>query len=160
HEHGEVGSLIVMPLKLLNSSDLSHLQEGMSEALIARLSGLRNLRVPPAAAIRANEDPFEAAKRLRVEAVLTGSVERSGDRLRVAAQLSRAADGRQIWAGQYDEVFTGIFGIQDAIAERVAGSLSKDVSSADRERLTRHTSHNTEAYELYLRAREQWAQRT
>ncbi len=155
-----VTSLVVMPLKALGGSDQEHLEQGMTEAIIARLSGLRQLRVPPAEAIRANEDAFDAARRLGVDAVLTGSVQREGDRLRVTAQLSRASDRAQIWAEHYDETFTGIFGIQDAIAERVATSLVAEISPRDRAMLTRHETRNSEAYDLYLRAREQWALRT
>jgi serine/threonine-protein kinase len=160
HSASGVTSLVVMPLKALGGSDQEHLEQGMTEAIIARLSGLRQLRVPPAEAIRANEDAFDAARRLGVDAVLTGSVQREGDRLRVTAQLSRASDRAQIWAEHYDETFTGIFGIQDAIAERVATSLVAEISPRDRAMLTRHETRNSEAYDLYLRAREQWALRT
>jgi TolB-like protein/Flp pilus assembly protein TadD len=157
---GGVRSVVVMPLTALGPADQSHLEGGMTEAIITRLMGLQQIRVPPAAAIRAKEDPFEAARRLGADAVLTGSVQRAGDRLRVTAQLSRASDRRQIWAQQYDETFTGVFGIQDAIAQRVAASLVKEVSSRDRATLTHHEALNTDAYDLYLRAREQWALRT
>jgi len=157
---GEIRSLLVMPLRSLGDTDQSHLEEGMSEALITRLGALPKLRVPPAAAIKPNEDPFDAARRLHVEAVLTGSVQRLGERLRVTAHLSRVADHGQIWAAQYDQVFTGIFDIQDAIAERVAENLVSEVSPSDRALLTRHESRSSAAYDLYLRAREQWALRT
>jgi len=155
-----ITSLIVMPLKSLGSPDQGHLSDGMEEAIITRLNPLPRLRVPPAAAIRSNEDPFDAARRLGVEAVLTGSVQRSGDRLRVSVQLSRAADHSQIWSWQYDEDFNGIFNIQDDIAERVAGSLAQQLSPNDRQNLTRHPNRNSQAYDLYLRGRDQWALRT
>lgn len=155
-----VTSLVVMPLKSLGGSDQAHLEQGMTGAIIARLSGLRQLRVPPGEAVRANEDPFDAARRLGVDAVLTGSVQREGDRLRVTAQLSRTSDRGQIWAEHYDETFTNIFSIQDAIAERVASSLVAEISTQDRAMLTRHETRNPDAYDLYLRARDQWALRT
>jgi len=160
HSTNSITSLVVMPLKALGGAGQAHLEQGMTEAIIARLSGLRQLRVPPAEAIRANEDAFEAARRLGVDAVLTGSVQREGDRLRVTAQLSRASDRGQIWAEHYDETFTNIFGIQDAIAERVATSLVAEISTRDRAMLTRHETRNSETYDLYLRARDQWALRT
>jgi eukaryotic-like serine/threonine-protein kinase len=157
---GAIKSLLVMPLKTLGSPDQAHLEEGMTEAIITRLGGLQQIRVLPAAAIRPNEDAFEAATRLRVAAVLTGSVQRAGDRLRITAQLSRVADRGEIWARQYDEAFTSIFAIQDAIAQRVATSLVTELSPDDRARLIRHDARNADAYDLYLRAREQWARRT
>jgi serine/threonine-protein kinase len=157
---GRVTSLIVMPFKALAGAEQAHLEAGMSEAIVTRLSRLPSLRVPPPAAIKANEDPFEAARRLGVDAVLTGSVQRSGDALRVTAQLSRVSTGDQIWAAHFDETFADIFAIQDAIAERIADNLATRLSPRDRAALERHASANPEAYELYLRAREQWARRT
>ena len=154
-------SLVVMPFHaIVPASDQGYLETGMADALAARLSGLEQLRVPPTAAVRSREEPFDAGRRLQVDAVLTGSVQRSGDHLRVTAQLSRVADGGQLWAGRFDEAFTDIFAVQDAIAERIASRLLRDLSGADRAALRRHDTTSTEAYELYLRAREQWSRRT
>ena len=157
---GAVKSLAVMPLRGLGQAGEAHLEAGMAEAIATRLSALPQLRIPPEAAIKPNEDPFDAARRLGVDAVLTGSVQRSDDRLRVTARLSRARDRAQIWAEQYDERFTDIFAIQDAIAEKVAASLGASTTATDRKALTQHASQSSEAYDLYLRAREQWARRT
>ncbi|HEY7855490.1 MAG TPA: protein kinase, partial [Terriglobales bacterium] len=153
-------SLLVMPLEALGSPDAAHLEDGMSNAIITRLSGIPALRVPPAAAIRSHEDPFDAARRLGVAEVLTGTVQRQGRRLRVTAQLSRVSDGGEIWAQQFDQNFTDIFTIQDTIAQKVAQSLLTQLAPADRSRLTRHEATNTDAYDLYLRARDQWALRS
>ncbi|HTW66056.1 MAG TPA: protein kinase [Bryobacteraceae bacterium] len=160
HAGTEIRSLIVMPFENIGPADQAHLEEGMSDDIITRLSALPRLRVPPAAAIRPGEDPFHAARRLGVEAVLTGSVLRSGDRLRVTAQLSSAAGRNEIWAEHYDENFTSIFAIQDSIAARVAGNLAQQLTANDRRVLTRHPARNSSAYDLYLRARDQWAART
>jgi eukaryotic-like serine/threonine-protein kinase len=160
HAASEFHSLLVMPLRPLGGSDQSHLEEGMSEAMITRLGSLRNLRVTSGASLKPGDNPFEAAKRLGLDAILTGSVQRSGDRLRVTAQLSRTANREQIWAGQYDEVFTSIFSIQDSIAEKVATSLVSGITASDRALLERHETQNSEAYDIYLRARQQWDMRT
>jgi TolB-like protein/Flp pilus assembly protein TadD len=151
-----IHSLLVMPLRPLGDSDQSHLEEGMSEALITRLASLQQLQVSSGLSLRASDDPFEAAKRLGAEAVLTGTVQRAGDRLRVTARLSRVSNREQIWAAQYDEVFTGIFGIQDEISERVAANLVSRITPGDRALLKHHEISNPQAYDLYLRARQQW----
>jgi DNA-binding winged helix-turn-helix (wHTH) protein/TolB-like protein len=156
-----VQSLVVMPFQAIAApSDHAYLEVGMADAITTRLGGVTKLRVPPMAAVRPKEDPFDAGRRLTVDAVLTGSVQRAGDQLRVTAQLARVADGGLLWAGRFDEPFTDIFGVQDAIAERIATRLLLDLSDSDRAALTRRETKNTEAYDLYLRARTEWARRT
>lgn len=156
-----VSSLLVMPFSAIEAGvDQAHLGMGMSDALNTRLAAIRALRVPPTAALRANEEPFAAADRLRVDAVLTGSLQRDGDRLRVTAQLSRAADRRQMWAARFDEKFTDIFAVQDAMAERIAASLLSELSDTERSALRRRETTSSEAYDLYLRGRAQWSRRS
>ncbi len=137
-----------------------HLEVGIPDALTTRLASLRQLRVPPTAVLRANEDPFTTASRLGVDAVLTGSVQRDGDHLRVTAQLSRTADRSQLWAGRFDQPFTDIFAVEDALAERIASSLITNLSSTERASLRRRETPNAAAYELYLKGRELWNWRT
>jgi serine/threonine-protein kinase len=157
----QVRSLVVMPMQSFAADpDQAHLEAGIAEAIVSRLVGLPQLRVPPSAAVRATEDPFEAAHRLGVDAVLTGSVQRSGDELRITAQLTRTLDKTQIWASRFDEPFTDIFRVEDTIAERIAASILTTLSSKDRAALTRRETQNPEAYDLYLRAREQWSRRS
>lgn len=156
-----IRSLVVVPFDAIDpASDQQHLEFGMAEALITRLGNLQGLRVPPTAALRRDEDPFDAGDRLNVDAVLSGTVQRSGDRLRVTAQLSRVSDRGQIWAGVFDENFTHIFDVQDSIAERIALSVGRDVSARERAALHRQETRNIAAYELYLKGRERWSHRT
>jgi TolB-like protein len=157
---GAIGSLLVTPLDGFAEPSQAHLERGLADAIITRLAGLPGLRVPPLAAIKAGEDPFDAANRLGVDVVLTGSVQRSGDQLRITAQLARRSDRTQIWAARFDEPFTDIFTVEDAIAERVASNLMTTLSAKDHAALTRRETQNAEAYDLYLRGREEWARRT
>ena len=86
-----------------------------------------------------------------MESVLAGEVQRVGDRVRVTVQLISVSDGRAVWAEKFDEPFTDIFAVQDAISERVAASLVARVSAEERGRLARRPTDNLEAYQLYLR---------
>jgi DNA-binding winged helix-turn-helix (wHTH) protein/TolB-like protein/Flp pilus assembly protein TadD len=147
-------------LSIEGSKDQAHLELGIPDALTTRLASLRQLRVPPTAALRAGEDPFSTAARLGVDAVLTGSVQRNGDQLRVTAQLSRVADRAQLWAGRFDQPFTDIFAVEDALAERIASSLITNLSSTERAALRRRETPNAAAYDLYLKGRELWNRRT
>jgi DNA-binding winged helix-turn-helix (wHTH) protein/TolB-like protein/Tfp pilus assembly protein PilF len=158
---GTVQSLVVTRFTSIASAPgQTHLELGIPDALTTRLASLRQLRVPPTAVLRAGEDPFATASRLGVDAVLTGSVQRDGDQMRVTAQLSRAADHAQLWAGRFDQPFTDIFAVEDALAERIATSLISNLSSTERASLRRRETPNAAAYELYLKGRELWNRRT
>jgi DNA-binding winged helix-turn-helix (wHTH) protein/TolB-like protein/Flp pilus assembly protein TadD len=158
---GPVQSLVVTRFtSIAASTGQPHLEQGIPDALTTRLASLRQLRVPPTAVLRAGEDPFATATRLGVDAVLTGSVQRDGDHLRVTAQLSRTSDRSQIWAGRFDQPFTDIFAVEDSLAERIASSLITNLSSTERAALRRRETPNAAAYELYLKGRELWNRRT
>jgi DNA-binding winged helix-turn-helix (wHTH) protein/TolB-like protein/tetratricopeptide (TPR) repeat protein len=158
---GPVQSLVVTRFSsIAASAGQPHLEMGIPDALTTRLASLRQLRVPPTAVLRADEDPFATAARLGVDAVLTGSVQRDGDQLRVTAQLSRSADHAQLWAGRFDQKFTDVFAVEDALAERIASSLITNLSSTERASLRRRETPNAAAYDLYLKGRELWNRRT
>lgn len=155
-----VQSVLVMPFQTTPDPTQGYLEIGMAEALNARIAGVGSVRVPPMAAVRPGEDPFDAGARLGVDAVLTGSVQRVGERLRVTAQLSRVADRRLVWSSNFDEKFTDVFVLQDRLASRIASSVATNLTPNERASLTRHETKNPAAYDIYLRAREQWARRT
>jgi DNA-binding winged helix-turn-helix (wHTH) protein/TolB-like protein len=151
-------SLAVLPFKALvpeGGDDV--LQFGMADSLIMKLSHVQSLTVRPLAAVRgfndAGQDPFAAGRELGVDAVLDGHVHRTADRVRVTTRLVRIADGRQLWAAQYDEPLSDIFDIQDAISERVASELALHLSADERQRIARPTTASPVAYEAYLKGR-------
>jgi TolB-like protein len=157
----EIRSLVVMPFASFDpSSRQLHLELGMANALAARLAGVETLRVPPAVAVRAGEDPIAAGRRLAVDAVLTGSVEHRDDRLRLKAALVRVRDGRALWSAEFDDPFTSIFEVEDTIAERIAAGVVSNLTEKNRASLRRRETQSPEAYEIYLKGRERWARRT
>ena len=84
-----------------------------------------------------------------VQAVLDGGVQIAGNRVRISAKLIRISDGKQIWAGQFDQVLTDIFEVQDSISERVAAALKVPLSNQYRKSYT----ENVEAYQLYTKGK-------
>lgn len=153
-----VRSIAVLPFKpLVETSRDEVLEMGMADTLITRLSNIRQINVRPMSAVRkyANfgQDAAAAGLEQRVDAVLEGSIQRSGDDVRVTVRLVRVTDASVIWTGQFDEKFTNIFALQDAISERVAGALAVRLSGSERQWLTKHATENTEAYQLYLKGR-------
>jgi serine/threonine-protein kinase len=83
-------------------------------------------------------------------------VQKSSDRIRVSARLINVADGSSLWANTFDEKFTDVFAVQDAISQKVADALALRLSGEENKRLTRRYTENVEAYQLYLTGRFHW----
>ena len=129
----------------------------MADTLIARLGNNQKIIVRPLSSVRRfgnlEQDAVQAGRALDVETVLDGSIQRWGDGIRVNVRLIRVADGTALWTRTFDEKFTDIFVVQDAISNRVASALAFQLSGEEQKRLTRRYTENVEAYELYLKGR-------
>jgi DNA-binding winged helix-turn-helix (wHTH) protein/TolB-like protein len=164
-DKSKIKSIAVLPFKRIDTSDdAERLGIGMADTLITRLSNLRQLSVRPTRDVMKyenGEDDIAAAGRaLEADAVLDGSIQRAGDRLRVTVRLVHTESKSQIWAAQFDEGFTGIFAVQDAISEQVASALSLNLSDAEQQQLKKNYTANVEAYQAYLKGRYFWNKRT
>lgn len=153
-----VRSVAVLPFKQLNPHrEDEYLGLGLADALITQLSNLRQLITRPTSSVlkyaAPGSDPLIAGRELGVEALLDGYVQKDEDRLRLTVQLISVADGAPLWAGKFDAQFTDIFSVQDTISEQVAQALAVKLSDHDQQRLIRHHTANTEAYQLYLQGR-------
>jgi len=158
-------TLAVLPFTLLNgAADDEYLGMGMTDALITRLSNVRQVTVRPTSAVRrfagTGRNVAEAGRQLSVESVLEGSIQKSGDRVRVTAQLVRASDGATLWAGTFDEPLTNALALEDAISEQLAGALALNLTGNERALLARRQTQNADAYQLYLKGRHFWSKRT
>ena len=85
--------------------------------------------------------------------MLDGNVQRSGQMIRVSVQLLRVSDGAPLWAERFDDFFTNVFQVQDSIAEKVSETLSMKLSANQHRQMIKRQTGNTEAYELYMRAK-------
>jgi TolB-like protein/Tfp pilus assembly protein PilF len=149
-------SIAVLPFKHIGSVEDEYLGLGMTDALITRLSNVRQVIVRPTSAVRKYQetlDPIATGKELRVESVLDGSIQRSGQRIRVTVQMVGVADGASLWAEKFDEQFTDIFEVEDSISEQVTRALTLKLTREEKEQLVKHPTQNTEAYQAYLRGR-------
>lgn len=147
-------TIAILPFKSLVADKRDEaLELGMAEALILKLSNGEEITVRPLSAIRRYESPEQdsvaAGRELGVDAVLEGSIQTLGDRIRVSARLFRVSDGKQLWASQFDEKSADIFALQDSISERVANALKIRLAKNER----RHYTDNIEAYQLYTKGR-------
>ncbi|MGH9837231.1 MAG: protein kinase domain-containing protein [Blastocatellia bacterium] len=155
-------SVAVLPFKpLVAAGQDEYLQMGMADVLITRLSNLHQVAVRPISAVRRytglEQDPIAAGRELKVEAVLDGSIQRVGDRVRVTARLINISDGAPLWAETFDEKFTDIFHVQDALSEKLAGALALKLTGGEQRRLARRDTTNHEAFQAYLKGRFFWS---
>jgi TolB-like protein/Flp pilus assembly protein TadD len=154
-----ISSIAVLPFADMSPGhDQEYLCEGLAEELINALTQIEGLRVAARTASfqfrGKGEDIRTVGKQLNVEALLEGSVRKSGDRLRATVQLIEVASGYHRWSHRFDGQFQDVFAMQDEIAESVAASLRGDAVSP-REKRALHRAHTgTAAYELYLRGRQ------
>jgi len=149
-----IKTVAVLPFKPLVAENRNEaLELGMADTLISKLSGGEEIVVRPLSAIRrynsVEQDALTAACELGVESILDGTIQTWGDRIRISAKLLRTSDGKQLWAGQFDEKFTDIFAAQDSISERVAAALKVRLGGKGK----KHSTENTEAYQLYMKGR-------
>jgi DNA-binding winged helix-turn-helix (wHTH) protein/TolB-like protein len=154
-------SIAVLPFKPLAANDRDEsLEIGMAETLITRLSRIGQLTVRPTSAVRRytklEDEAVRAGRELKVDAVLDGSIQKSGDRVRVSVRLVGMELGQTLWAEQFDEKFTDIFSVQDAISRRVSDMLAVRLSGEEKERLAKRGTDNSEAYQTYLLGRFHW----
>jgi TolB-like protein/tetratricopeptide (TPR) repeat protein len=136
------------------------LELGMADTLIAKLSNSREIIVSSLNAVRKygalEQDSLAAGRELQVNSILEGNVQKAGDRIRVTARLINVANGASQWSGTFDEKFTDVFTVQDAISQKVASALALRLSGEESRRLTRRYTDNVEAYQLYLTGRYHW----
>jgi DNA-binding winged helix-turn-helix (wHTH) protein/TolB-like protein/tetratricopeptide (TPR) repeat protein len=157
-EVSNIRTIAVLPFKpLAGSQSDAALEIGMADALITKLSSIRQITIRPTSAVSkytdANVDAITAGRELQVEAVLDGKIQRADNKIRVTVQLLRVKDGATLWAGSFDDFFTNIFAVQDSISEKMTSSLALKISGQEKAQLAKRSTENTEAYAFYLKAR-------
>lgn len=146
--------IAVMPFASLSfNSGQQQLCEGMVEGLVHRLSRFRQFSVlsfpiedPPRVS---SEQPQRIWKRLGVDYVVTGSIQRSGDRVRVSARLLLASNESTVWGSQYDRPVTEVFDLQDEVSSLIAGSI---VGRVEIEAVTKTSETGAPGLSSYERA--------
>jgi TolB-like protein/Tfp pilus assembly protein PilF len=151
-EAGVPTSVAVLPfLDLSPQKDQEYFSDGLAEEIIDALTRVPNLRVVARTSAFAFKgkavDIREIGRQLNVGAVLEGSVRKSGDQLRITAQLARVADGYHFWSRTYDRPLRDVFAVQREISESIAGQLR--AGEAPR----REQVHDMEAYRLFQEGR-------
>jgi TolB-like protein/DNA-binding winged helix-turn-helix (wHTH) protein/Flp pilus assembly protein TadD len=165
HPSANIRSLAVLPLESL-SSDASqdYFADGMTDELISDLGQIRALRVISRTSVmaykRARKPLPEIARELGVDAVVEGTVLRSGDQVRISAQLIEAATDRHLWSRSYEGQLRDTLALQNQVAQAIADQIRINLNSEERAALKTVRVVNPQAYESYLKGRYFWNKRT
>lgn len=160
-------SIAVLPFANLSEDAANdYFSDGMSEELLNLLARVPDLRVASRTSSFAykdrNVDVREVARQLGVDTVLEGSVRRSGERVRITAQLIDAETGYHLWSDTYDRELKDIFVVQDEISAEIVKALKVTLGTPEAAPVTVRAApptENLDAYQLYLQARHQWKRR-
>jgi serine/threonine protein kinase/Tfp pilus assembly protein PilF len=170
-----IESLAILPL--INDSDnpdLEYLSDGITESIINSLSQLPKLRVmarstvfrykhqstSPLEGAGEPPDPVRVGTELGVQAVMTGRVGLRNDQLVIRTELVDTADGALIWGEHYSRTLSAIFALEEEISHEISSKLRVKLTGAQKKKLVRRYTENTEAYQLYLKGRFYWNKRT
>jgi TolB-like protein/DNA-binding winged helix-turn-helix (wHTH) protein/Tfp pilus assembly protein PilF len=159
-----ISSIAVLPLKnLSNDPGQDYFAEGMTDELITDLAKLPGLRVISHTSSMCYRDTHkmmrEIGRELNVDAVVEGTVARSGDRVRIRTQLIYAPSDQHIWAEAYERDLKDVLVLQAALAKDIASEIRLTLTSQHQASLTASHSVDPEAHELYLKGRYFWNKR-
>jgi serine/threonine protein kinase/Flp pilus assembly protein TadD len=149
-------SVAVLPFVNMSSDpENEYFSDGLAEELINTLSKVEGLRVASRTSAFVfkgkNEDIRKIGEQLNVRTVLQGSVRKSGNRLRITAQLGNVADGFQLWSESYNRQLEDVFEIQDEIAQSISKALRVILTEKDQQAIERRATPDVRAYDYYLR---------
>jgi TolB-like protein len=155
---GSIQSLAVLPLENLSSdSAQGYLADGMTDELITNLAQVRALRVIARTSVMryrgSKKTAPEIARELQVDAVVAGTVQRVGDRLRIGAQLIPATGDQAVWAKSYAGDVREVLALQSQVAQAIAQQIQIALTPEERVRLTTARQVDPGAYEAYVRGR-------
>jgi len=157
-------SIAVLPLQNLSTDpNQEFFAEGMTDELITRLAQVRELKVVSKTSVMQYKGTRkklpQIGQELGVDAVVEGSVLRSGNRIRITAQLIRAAADRHLWARSYEFDMGDLLSVQARVAEAITREISLNLTAGERARLEKASTANTAAYDAYLHGRHAWSRR-
>lgn len=164
-DNNQIQSIAVLPFKQIAEEKDDKLGIGMADVLISKLGNGDNLRVLPiGSVIRYSEEDLSnlsvIARELGVNSVLTGTIQREGESIRVTAQLYDVNRDRSLWSGKFDEKFSNIFSVQDAISEQIARELTGKIQTDETILPEGKYTKNFEAHQAYSMGLFHWNKRT
>lgn len=158
-------TIAVLPFSNVNADpEMDYLTDGVTESLMQSLQQLPHLRVKARGAVFAFKgqeiDPRQVGKRLQVQVVLTGRLQRQGDQLQIAVELVDARTGTLLWSENYPRPLVEVQAVQTEIAREITSKLRLRLSGAQQQQLAARYTQNGGAYQLYLLGRYHWNKRS
>jgi TolB-like protein len=155
-EASAIHSLAVLPLENLSGDPAEdYFADGVTDELITTLGQIRSLRVISRTSVmqyrRVHKTLPQIARELKVDAIVEGTVLRSGERVRITAQLIEASTDKHLWAQTYQADLRNVLGLQEQIANAIAQQIQIRLTPPQQIRLSRARTINPESYEWYLR---------
>jgi serine/threonine-protein kinase len=160
-----INSIAVLPFQNQSvDADTDYLSDGLAEALIFRLSQLQGLKVSPTSSVmRYKNKDMDAAKiasELGVDAVMTGRIVKRGDNLNITVELVDTKNNKSLWGEQYERKMSDLLATQREIVATITQRLQLKLAGNDTKAIAKRHTDNSEAYQLYLKARFYLARRT
>ena len=160
-----ITAIAVLPLEnLSHDPEQEYFADGMTEELITNLASISSLKVISRTSVmrykKVRKPLPELAHELGVEAVVEGTVMRTGDRVRINAQLVHAPTDTHLWAASYDRELRDVFALSSEISQAIAHEVEANLSPAERQQFASARPVNPQAYEAYLHGEYYWNQRT
>jgi eukaryotic-like serine/threonine-protein kinase len=148
----------VLPMRIIgDQNSLSYVADGMTEALSAKLFQLHDMHTASASEVqklRPSNSLAEAARQLGANLVVSGTIQGSGDKLRITASLDDVSSGHRVWTEEFSGVQQDLLTLEDRIYGRLVDALALKPSNEEMERAASHPTENIEAYDLYLKGRD------
>ncbi len=153
-----INSIAVLPLRPLTPDENSRaLGLGLTDTLIMKIGGLRQVTVRPISAVTpfadVPQDALEIGKKLNVDAVLEGTIQHLEGRVRFNVRLLRVQNGEQIWAEQFEGDSAQIFDLQDRLTSHTAEALKLKLGTSENEQIAKRFTNNADALDAYLKGR-------
>jgi serine/threonine-protein kinase len=158
-------SIAVLPFADLSpKKDQEYFCEGMTDAIIGKLSQLDKLKVISRTSVmccrKEDKDIKEIGEKLDVATILEGTIQKEKDRIRIRAQLINAEDGFHLWAEVYDRTLESVFDMQDEISQAIVSKMKIKLVGDEKALLVKRYTENVEVYGLYMKGRHFWNKRT
>ena len=160
-----IDSIAVLPFaNATNDPGTEYLSDGLTEAIINKLSQLPKLKVMARSTMFRykghDADPQAVGRELRVRAVLSGRLHQVGNQVGINVELVDSTDGSQLWGEQYAREIADLMKLQEEMSREIAEKLRLRLTGAEKKKLKKRTTENSEAYQLYLKGRYHWNKRT
>jgi TolB-like protein/Flp pilus assembly protein TadD len=154
--HAGISSIAILPfVNMSDDPENEYFSDGITEELINALVKVKSLKVPARTSVFALKGKQmtaqEIGRALGVQAVLEGSVRKSGETLRITAQLISVADGYHLWSERYDRKMRDVFAIQDEISQSIVKELQVSLTPTEQRAMQKPQPRDVQAYDYYLR---------